>query len=123
MTEQTPPQHLLNQRLQEIREIDAAAGGNLQMCPAAWSQRRELLEHIAAMEVAQETQQALVVELSSMMEPLSGGATDLAEILRRMKIAQEIQAAVRAHMAAAGVSVTPREPDRDVWNTLAGSLS
>lgn len=41
---------LVNARLEQIRAADEAAGDALQGCPQAWTDRRDLLQHITALE-------------------------------------------------------------------------
>lgn len=81
-------------RLQEIRDTDTAAGADIQMCPLAWRQRRELLEHIAALDESQAAQRLLTLELSTMLEPFSGGATSLEDLVARIRMAAHIRQAM-----------------------------
>lgn len=81
-----------DQRFQEIRDTDAVAGDDLQLCPQAWQHRRELLEYIAGLHDDREAQRLLVLELSRLLEPFTAGAMDLSEIVGRMKATQALPA-------------------------------
>jgi hypothetical protein len=91
---------LLNSdRLSDIRDADTAAGTDLQTCPGAWQQRRDLLAHIDGLEEFHNAQHALILQLSQLLEPVSRGATTLADIVDRLRMAQEIRASVAAALA------------------------
>lgn len=86
-----PQNPITQEQLQAIRDTDAASGEDLQFCPAAWQHRRQLLAYIDALAVA---------ALSTMLEPYSGGTSDLHDLVARMHRAREIQqAAIRQPVA------------------------
>lgn len=91
------PARLLTEKLLDIVDADAMAG-DLQTSPLAWQQRRELLGHIAALDGEQAAQYQLTLELSTLLEPVSGGATSLDEIVARIRAAQTLHAEVQAVM-------------------------
>lgn len=64
---QKPP---TQERLQEIRDTDAMSGEDLQFCPAAWRDRRELLLHI-------DTQAQTIAELTADRDNLAGHVVDV----------------------------------------------
>lgn len=92
-----------SQQLEAIQHADESIGPDLQLWPAAYQHRRDLLAHLAE-------DALLVKELSAMLEPYSGGAQTLAEIVARMKMAQEIRREVMAAMEAQ--ETPPPEPKR-----------
>lgn len=81
-------------RLEQIRDADAMAGEDLRFCPPAWQDRRDLLAYIQQGAEADAAHALVVIELSRMLEPISGGATTLPEIVARMKMAAEIRASI-----------------------------
>lgn len=78
-------------QLQAIRDTDAASGEDLQLCPAAWQHRRELLRYIDALVSDRQNDALAVAALSNMLEPYSGGTSDLHDLVARMHRAREIQ--------------------------------
>jgi hypothetical protein len=72
MTEQTNAP-LSSQRLEDIRIADEAAG-DLQMCPETWLHRRELLQHIDALEQVAADQARLTRELDVLLNGEQGAA-------------------------------------------------
>jgi hypothetical protein len=83
-------------QLQAIRDTDAASGDDLQFCPAAWQHRRQLLAYIDALVSDRQNDALAVAALSGMLEPYSGGTSDLHDLVARMHRAREIQQAVHA---------------------------
>jgi hypothetical protein len=67
MSQGNPPSapSLTSDQLQAIRDADAMAGEDLQNCPAAWVQRRELLAHIDALTAPKPPQVVVVLSLVS----------------------------------------------------------
>lgn len=51
-----------SERLQEIRDADAAAGEGLQMAPLAWQDRRDLLAYVASLEQTVQRYQTAVAD-------------------------------------------------------------
>jgi hypothetical protein len=92
------PARLLSEKLLDIVDADAMAGVDLQTSPLAWQQRRELLGHVAALEEDAATERQLTLELSTLLEPVSGGADNLGEIVARIRAAQALHAEVQAAM-------------------------
>lgn len=90
------PARLLTDHLQRIRDTDAMAGDDLQTSPLAWQQRRELLGHVAALEEDAAAERQLVLELSTLLGPYSGGSMSLEEIVARMRVARQLHAEVNA---------------------------
>lgn len=72
-------------RLQEIRGIDAMAGEDLQFCPATWKHRRELLAYIDMLVSGRENDALAITALSHMLEPYSGGTSDIHELVDRIQ--------------------------------------
>lgn len=70
------------------------AGEDLRFCPPAWQDRRDLLAYITELDEAAAAERLVVLQLSSMLEPISGGSTTLSEIVARMKMAAEIRASI-----------------------------
>lgn len=90
------------ERLQEIRDADAAIGDavNLRWWPSVHTQRRELLALVDQLVTDRENDALAVAALSGMLEPYSGGTSDLHDLVARMHRAREIQqAAVRQPVA------------------------
>lgn len=92
------PARLLTEKLLDIVDTDAMAGVDLQTSPLAWQQRRLLLGHIAALEDHSAAERQLTLELSTLLEPISGGAMDLGEIVARIRASQALHAEVQAAM-------------------------
>lgn len=92
------PARLLAQDLERIQQTDDAAGVDLQTSPLAWQQRRQLLAHLTALDEDRATEARLVLELSALLEPVSGGAASLEELVARIRAMQSLQAEVQAAM-------------------------
>ena len=86
---------ITSERLKQIRDADQMAGADLQFCPSTWTDRRDLLEHIRTLEEAAELTHLASMELSTMLEPISQGATTPAELVARMRLAAELRAAMQ----------------------------
>lgn len=91
---------LTTDHLARILATDEAAGDSLQTSPLAWQQRRELLGHISALEEDAHNTYQLTLQLSTLLEPVSGGSTSLADIVTRLRVSQQLYAEVRAALAA-----------------------
>lgn len=92
---QTPASPLPTaERLQEIRDADAGLGEDLQFCPIAWTHRRELLALVDRTVADRENDALAVAALSGMLEPYSGGTSDLHELVARMHRARDIASAI-----------------------------
>lgn len=107
---QNPP---TQERLQEIRDTDAMSGEDLRFCPVAWRDRRELLAYIDALISTRENDALAVAALSGMLEPYSGGTSDLHDLVARMHQAREITAKVRKESARQASAVNPL--DISMW--------
>lgn len=84
------------ERLQEIRDADATIGDleSLRWYTPIYTQRRELLLYIDMLVSDRQDDALAVAALSDMLQPYSGGTSDLHDIVARMRRAQEIYTAV-----------------------------
>jgi hypothetical protein len=89
---------LTNEQVERIVATDEAAGDSLQTSPLAWQHRRELLGHVIALEDAAHSNHLLTLELSTLLEPISGGAMTLSEIVARIRASQTLHAEVQEAM-------------------------
>jgi hypothetical protein len=67
-------------RLEQIREADARAGENLQMCPAAWQERRDLLAYINRHDIRWER----LEQIAALTHKLCTGQGDSQDIQSRI---------------------------------------
>lgn len=98
MSQDQPPSLVPSQdRLQEIRDADASIG-DMRWFTSVYTHRRELLALIDVLVSDRQNDALAVAALSGMLEPYSGGTSDLHDLVARMHRAREIRAAVVANV-------------------------
>jgi hypothetical protein len=100
--------------LEEIQRLDEQVGEDsaLQMWPAVYTHRRQLLAHITALNEAQAADDAALTELFKLLEPFSAGAVTLQGLVENLR---------KAHESHAAVQVQP-EPPRLLSCTAGGAV-
>lgn len=94
-----------SERIQAIRDNDAAAGENLQMAPSAWQDRRDLLTLLDSIQ-APRTVGVLLVEISDQY-----GTTEPAGVYTSEDTAAQADAMVKTRRTCVKTFVLDAEPD------------